>query len=163
MPLNLSFSCPSFLPEDSEPVSTTCQYSTGTASWGTTTPSDVTSADGTTITNPEDMPILPCGCADLVLDGEVVMQDDNGLELRCTDPQPGIADGQTTFSQDTECVLFCDGVLTWDLYCSQGVWSVELKQAADVKCYGTGEYVTLSTWFPPQTTTTTAENTTTMA
>ena len=127
------------------------------STWSPATPSDVTSVDGgTTITNPEETPTLPCGCADLVLEGEVVMQDDNGLELRCTDPDI-ISGGQTIFTQDNECALYCDRVLAWDLYCSQGVWSVTwLTQAADVWCYvttqTTPDRVTLSTFWAPEPT-----------
>eukprot|EP00092_Neocalanus_flemingeri_P016283 GFUD01017628.1.p1 GENE.GFUD01017628.1~~GFUD01017628.1.p1 ORF type:complete len:313 (-),score=59.49 GFUD01017628.1:104-1042(-) len=161
-----SASCPSFLPEGSQSVSTTCEYSAaGGAVWGTPTPPDVTAADGQTkITNPEENPTIPCGCADLVLEGEIEMQDDNGLQLTCTGTQPSIAEGKTTFTQDTECILLCDGVLTWDLYCSQGEWSVsDLNKADDVKCYGSGEYVTLSTWFSPTTTIPAEDTTTTVA
>merc|ERR1711990_797754 len=92
---------------------------------------------------------IPCGCGDLVLEGEVVMEDDNGLQLLCTDPQPSFAGGNTTISEDTECILLCDGVPAWDLYCSQGEWSEQLTSAKDVRCYGGGGGVTLSTWFKP--------------
>merc|ERR1712013_106606 len=119
----------------------------------------ITASDGTSITNPVENPTIACGCGDLVVEGEVVMEDDGyGLQLTCTDPQPSYdsGSGETTFSQDSECILLCDGLLAWDLYCSQGEWSVQLKTSEDVRCYGGGGgAVTLSTWFPPEPETTT--------
>jgi len=149
-------SCPSF--QGGHSVSTTCVFTDSAATWG---PPDVaaTTYNGTTVSNPELNPTVACGCVDLVIEGEVVMEDDNGLELKCTDPQPTIEDGKTTFSEDSECILLCDGVIAWDLYCDHGQWSVDLTTAKDVTCYGDGA-VTLSTWFPPQPTSTTATETT---
>jgi len=149
-------SCPSFTGGAS--VSTTCGFSGSKAEWGA--PSAViTASDGTSITNPVENPTIACGCGDLVVEGEVVMEDDEyGLQLTCTDPQPSYdsGSGETTFSQDSECILLCDGLLAWDLYCSQGEWSVQLKTSEDVRCYGGGGgAVTLSTWFPPEPETTT--------
>ena len=155
--ITLVTSCPSF--QGGSSVSTTCEFNGSKAEWGLPSAA-ITTPDGFTITNPSDNPAIPCGCGDLVLEGEVVMEDDNGLQLTCTDPQPEYDGVQTTFSEDTECILLCDGVLAWDLYCSQGEWSEQLTTAKDVRCYGGGE-VTLSTWFKPETTTTTETITTT--
>merc|ERR1712107_747850 len=62
-----------------------------------------------------------------------------------------------------ECSLICDGLLVFDLFCSEGMWSIDyLSSAADIYCHGSTaegpDHVTISTYWPqPPKTSTTAE------
>ena len=129
--------------------------------WTQADPSNVMDTQGDLVQAADITPTPACGCESLVLHGTV--QDEEGKIWECTfDPEVD-EEGNTIITDDNNCQLICDGLLVLDLFCAEGIWSIDyLTSASDIFCYGTSSsYTEISTYWPPNRPTTTQSTSTT--
>merc|ERR1711972_171220 len=133
--------------------------------WSQADPGNVMDTAGNMIMAADMTPNPACGCEDLVLPGQVAEED--GKIWQCLyEPSNGI---DTIIKDDNECQLICDQLVVFDLFCSEGMWSIDyLTSAEDIFCHGaTDGYTEISTYWPtnppPATTTTQAPSTSSAA
>jgi len=163
-------SCPSFEYEGSPSqgsavvVSSTCKYNrtSGRAEWSPAVPGNVVDSHGVLIESAGANPVLRCGCQDLVVKGTV--EHEAGKYFSCNTVLAVTKEGDTVFTDETECTLLCAGTHLWDLSCVMGSWlPYNIETAADISCFFTttttmdptqtgttgGHSATLSTFWPP--------------
>merc|ERR1711972_1183570 len=132
--------------------------------WSQADPGNVMDTAGNMIMAADMTPNPACGCEDLVLSGQVAEED--GKIWQCLyEPSNGI---DTIIKDDNECQLICDQLVVFDLFCSEGMWSIDyLTSAEDIFCHGaTDGYTEISTYWPtnpPPATTTQAPSTSSAA
>jgi len=148
-------------------VASTCRFdrTTNQTGWSQADPGNVMDTAGNMIMAADMTPNPACGCEDLVLPGQVAEED--GKIWQCLyEPSNGI---DTIIKDDNECQLICDQLVVFDLFCSEGMWSIDyLTSAEDIFCHGaTDGYTEISTYWPtnppPATTTTQAPSTSSAA
>jgi len=154
--VHCSVGCPSFKTEDGSvgQVSSECKFNEDSqkTEWSLADPTGVMTSDDVTIESPSENPLPRCGCGNLELEGEIA--DEEGKVFQCN-IEPTVENGKTIITDENECLLLCDGVFVFDLFCSAGVWSIDLSDpplASDIFCYNGGDggnNAPLSTWFPP--------------